>query len=75
MSSKKETKKNINMKVSLLQNSDLTDDELRVRKKPKMSSSNIQDTCVHEWIKDLIDIDPDRSQQITYCKHCEVTKQ
>lgn len=75
MSSKKETKKNINMKVSLLQNSDLTDEELRVRKKSKLSSSNIQDTCVHEWIKDLIDIDPDRSQQITYCKHCEVTKQ
>lgn len=66
---------NMGMKDSLLQNSYLSDDELRVCNKHKLSSSNIQDTCVHEWIKDLIDIDPDRSQQITYCKHCEVTKQ
>jgi hypothetical protein len=66
---------NIGMKDSLLQNSYLTDDELRVYKKPKLSCSNIQyKTCFHEWVIDLIDIDPDRSQRITYCKHCEFTK-
>lgn len=66
---------NGDMNVSLLQNSYLTDDELRVYKKPKLSCSNIQyKTCVHEWVIDLIDIDPDNSRQITYCKHCEFTK-
>ncbi len=32
-------------------------------------------TCHHEWIDDEIDITPDRSQRITYCKLCEITKQ
>jgi|688.fasta_scaffold567811_2 hypothetical protein len=35
---------------------------------------DIEDHCEHEWIDDLIDITPDRSQHITYCKHCEITK-
>ena len=66
---------NVDIKSSLLQNNHLTDEELRVRKKPKLScSANQNNACVHEWITDLIDIDPDRSRQITYCKHCEVTK-
>jgi hypothetical protein len=30
--------------------------------------------CIHEWVNDLIDITPDRSQYITYCKICEVTQ-
>lgn len=30
--------------------------------------------CKHEWIEDSIDIDPDRSKTIEYCKVCGVTK-
>jgi hypothetical protein len=30
--------------------------------------------CIHEWVNDLIDIDPDRSQYICYCCKCELTK-
>jgi hypothetical protein len=28
----------------------------------------------HEFIVDWIDIDPDRSQQITYCKFCQTSE-
>ena len=30
--------------------------------------------CDHEWIDDVIDIDPDTSKHICYCIKCEVTK-
>ena len=33
----------------------------------------IKTHCKHEIIQDLIDIDPDRSKTIFYCKHCETT--
>lgn len=36
--------------------------------------NKINNHCVHEWVTDLIDITPDRSQYICYCKFCEVTK-
>lgn len=34
----------------------------------------IHELCVHEFITDTIDIDPDKSNNITYCKICEYTK-
>lgn len=37
--------------------------------------SGITNKCNHKWVKDMIDIDPDRSQQICYCIKCEVTKE
>jgi len=30
--------------------------------------------CNHDWITDSIDIDPDRSQTIEYCKICQATR-
>jgi hypothetical protein len=28
--------------------------------------------CIHEFVTDLIDIDPDRSQMIQYCIKCHI---
>lgn len=36
--------------------------------------NKITNRCEHEWVNDLIDIDPDRSQEICYCIKCDVTK-
>lgn len=30
--------------------------------------------CVHKWIYDLIDINPDKSISIYYCFNCQLTK-
>lgn len=37
-------------------------------------NKKITSLCKHEWIEDSIDIDPDRSKTIEYCKVCGVTK-
>ena len=29
--------------------------------------------CDHVWIDDSIDISPDESKQIRYCRHCNIT--
>lgn len=34
----------------------------------------IKNICCHEWVCDLVDVSPDRSQHIVYCMLCEVTK-
>jgi len=34
----------------------------------------IYNCCNHEWIEDLIDLNPDQSQTITYCRLCEISK-
>jgi len=34
----------------------------------------IANMCNHEYIRDTIDIDPDRSREIYYCKICGITK-
>ena len=39
----------------------------------KLINSYINVRCNHEYIDDLIDIDPDRSKNIRYCIHCEHT--
>ena len=35
--------------------------------------NKIKNLCVHEYVNDEIDIDPERSQSITYCVICEHT--
>jgi hypothetical protein len=32
-------------------------------------------SCQHEFIHDLIEIDPDRSEMIWYCVKCYITQQ
>jgi len=34
---------------------------------------NIHELCNHEFVNDMIDITPERSQYITYCIKCEYT--
>jgi hypothetical protein len=34
----------------------------------------LNQNCSHDYIDDYIDIDPDRSMQITYCTRCMMTK-
>lgn len=34
----------------------------------------IFELCKHEYIEDTIDIDPDRSKVVCYCKTCGLTK-
>jgi len=33
----------------------------------------IEQYCVHEFVYDWIDVDPEHSRRIQYCKHCEKT--
>ena len=35
----------------------------------------ISDNCEHECVDDYIDIDVEKSQQITYCCKCETNKE
>ena len=32
-----------------------------------------QQSCSHEYVTDMIDINPERSQNITFCRICEYT--
>ena len=38
----------------------------------KQCDMYIHSLCNHEFIKDEIDIDPDRSKTIVYCRFCEL---
>jgi len=35
--------------------------------------ATLQKKCIHEYIEDYIDIDPDNGKYITYCIYCEKT--
>jgi hypothetical protein len=35
----------------------------------------ICDNCQHNYVEDVIDINPDKSERITYCTICEYTKE
>lgn len=56
-------------------NKHLFTEKLRhARKCRKLCEQKILELCEHNYITDIIDITPDRSQQITYCSICEHTK-
>jgi hypothetical protein len=40
----------------------------------KLCDDKIVQLCSHEFVDDSIDIDPDRSENITYCTICGFTK-
>lgn len=39
----------------------------------KLMEEYLSKNCDHEIVKDLIDLDPDRSKTITYCSKCYTT--
>lgn len=45
----------------------------RVSHLKNMCERKIFQLCAHEFVKDSIDISPERCQNITYCKICEYT--
>jgi hypothetical protein len=53
-------------------------DTNKKEKKSKEENNNSKDQCKiicnHEFIKDDIDLTPDRSQRIVYCTKCFITK-
>ena len=78
-----DTSLNVNEEV-LQYNKDITEinnflnEQTEHIKQLMLSSEKIRtkllSTCKHEWVIDSIDIDPDRSQTIEYCKICQVCK-
>jgi len=53
---------------------EMTLQKLQEDLKQKMQLKEYQLMCQHEFIVDLIDIDPDKSSEIVYCKHCHLCK-
>jgi len=48
--------------------------ELEVRRDTLSQLLEYQTMCEHDFITDLVDIDPDRSVMIVYCRHCLCSK-
>ena len=44
-----------------------------MKKTSCINKDNNNCICVHEFVRDLIDITPDKSMEITYCILCEYT--
>ena len=40
----------------------------------KVNDKNIYEQCEHNFITDIIDINPEKEQTICYCTICELTK-
>ena len=45
-------------------------DDLEERINKLLELEQYQTLCIHEFITDLIDLHPDRSDTIVYCKNC-----
>ena len=64
----------------ILFNSDANKKQFIERKKHVQNLKNIcnqyiHSLCNHEFVKDDIDIDPDRSKTISYCNLCELNEE
>jgi len=49
-----------------------TIEELVNRK--NMIEKSIRSLCVHEWVRDYIDVSPEKSERVCYCIKCETTQ-
>jgi len=48
--------------------------EMHIKCVKQISSLEMTRICKHEYITDMIDTDPEKSQMITYCIFCESMK-
>jgi hypothetical protein len=44
-----------------------------INEKLDLCRKHIKNICKHQYVNDVIDIDPERSQSITYCVICDDT--
>jgi hypothetical protein len=66
---------NIMQKLNLNENSETFKYKLNYMNQLKhICECEIYKLCEHEFEEDIIDITPERSEKITYCKICEYTK-
>lgn len=49
-------------------------DNAHLRNALEQLNQFLNQNCPHDYVDDFIDIDPDRSMQITYCSKCMMTK-
>ena len=61
-------------RINIKQQNPVNTDKSKLLLNANIIEDKINNICNHEWIDDYIDIDPDRSQKITYCRLCEATK-
>jgi hypothetical protein len=45
-----------------------------IKELKKICNEKIQELCNHDYVDDLIDVTPDKSIYIRYCKICEYTE-
>lgn len=43
---------------------------VRIESLTNIVEQRIKSECKHEYVEDYIDVDPERSQRICYCKKC-----
>ena len=69
---------NINENTEMYSIKDIYNDFIKLKKNilhlKNVCKKNIQKICKHDFVTDLIDINPDESRSITYCKICELTR-
>jgi len=59
--------------LAVLDNIDISVRNSLYRQIHQSIQNYLQDYCKHSIVTDLIDIDPDRSENIRYCEHCMQT--
>ena len=69
---------NINENTEMYSIKDIYNDFIQLKKNilhlKNVCKKNIQKICKHDFVTDLIDINPDESRSITYCTICELTR-
>ena len=68
----------INKNTEMYSIKEINNDFIQLKKNilhlKNVCKKNIQKICKHDFVTDLIDINPDESRSITYCKICELMR-